>query len=365
LLQSTQIDPDDFIPDNVEWSWFWSYNIAAVMMFLLCIIHTRLVYQDLFTTGRASVSHRKKKPPLTKEYNALQYWTLATLYFHFGDSFLFGLEMASYSWSHQVCIELNQTGGLFLVLGKGCMYMLLMYRLILCYDGSAFGCNKTVLITIGWLSILYGLIVKAIAHYWSVLYRTYAQDVDEFPNPCFPINDSFYVAFLPVMLQIWDGVMNILSLVLFLYPLRKLHVIGRVEAGLEAGGRSSKNAARWRKGMRYLAIKFSVLTFVAFVTTIWFWSMIHFAPTAYWLVSFDVVINSVCVMLMSAYYPDSSYYERLCCCFLLCCKSYIKDDASMPVQDAVVGSVEMGVPSTAKTDHDNVSTQISTVSQSQ
>mmetsp|Transcript_66787 Transcript_66787/g.106164 ORF Transcript_66787/g.106164 Transcript_66787/m.106164 type:complete len:114 (-) Transcript_66787:173-514(-) len=52
-----------------------------------------------------------------------------------------------------------------------------------------------------------------------------------------------------------------------------------------------------------------------------FWLMVQIAPNEYFLVAFDVVINSVCIMLMTAYYRDSIYYKRLCCCFLICCRS--------------------------------------------
>merc|ERR1712129_312336 len=33
----------------------------------------------------------------------------------------------------------------------------------------------------------------------------------------------------------------------------------------------------------------------------------------------DVVVNSVCVYMVTAYYPDRVYYERLCYLCLLCC----------------------------------------------
>jgi len=320
---------DDFIPDHTEWVWFWSYNIAAVLMLILCLVHTYKVYQDLFTPERESLSHRKTKPELTSQYKFLQYLTLCVLWLHFGDSFFFGLEMATYSWSHETCRALNNVGGWFLVIGKGCMYMFFMYRLIIAFERSTFGYNKRILIGIGWANVVFAIIVESITTYLTAKHWVYAQDVDEFPNPCFPINDSHYVGFFPITMQVWDLVMNSLSLALFLYPLRRLLAIDNVMSVQHV--------------MKYLAIKYSILTFVAFLTTMIFWLMVHVAPNEYFLVAFDVVINSFCIMLMTAYYPDGVYYEKLCCCFLLCCKSAVDErvrDGGMNVSDD--GGTEKG-----------------------
>eukprot|EP01084_Bolivina_argentea_P085200 153981_1 len=112
---------EDYIPDNIEWAWFWCYNVAAVCMLILCILHSYNVYHDLDTKERKCLNYRKSKPKLTKEYKFIQYLTLTILLFHLGDSFLFGLEMASHynHWTLQTCRNLNNVGGWFLLIGKG------------------------------------------------------------------------------------------------------------------------------------------------------------------------------------------------------------------------------------------------------
>mmetsp|Transcript_48797 Transcript_48797/g.77992 ORF Transcript_48797/g.77992 Transcript_48797/m.77992 type:complete len:402 (+) Transcript_48797:38-1243(+) len=299
----------DYVPDQTEWAWFWSYNSAAVAMLILCVIHSFNVYQDLFTAQRASVSHRKTKPPITKQYKTLQYLTLAVVYFHFGDSFFFGLEMASYSWSKQVCIALNGIGGWFLLPGKGIMYMLIMYRLIVCYQGSAFAYNKRVLIAIGWANVVFAVLIEIITTLFKMLALwKYGQDVDEFPNPCFPITgDSALTDFFPITLQIWDFLMNILSLTLFLYPMRKLRAIN--SRSIETVDHRNSTSRRTIENMHKLAIKYTVLTFIAATSTGVFWLFVYVAPNEYFLVAHDVVINSWCVMMMTAYYPNYG-----CCC---------------------------------------------------
>eukprot|EP00484_Ammonia_sp_Unknown_P022306 CAMPEP_0197044502 /NCGR_PEP_ID=MMETSP1384-20130603/20537_1 /TAXON_ID=29189 /ORGANISM="Ammonia sp." /LENGTH=277 /DNA_ID=CAMNT_0042475965 /DNA_START=49 /DNA_END=879 /DNA_ORIENTATION=+ len=275
---------DDFIPDHTEWVWFWSYNIAAVLMLILCIIHTHKVCQDLLTAERESVAHRKSKPQLTAQYKFIQYLTLCILWLHFGDSFFFGLEMASYSWSHQTCRALNNIGGWFLVIGKGCMYMLFMYRIIISFQGSAFAYNSKLLIAIGWSNVVFAIIVMIITTYLITNYWVFAQDVDEFPNPCFPINDSQIVGFFPITMQVWDLVMNVLSLALFLYPLRRLAALDHDE---DASVHRNSTSRHQMHVINYLAIKYSILTFVSFITTMIFWLMVHIAPNEYFLVAFD------------------------------------------------------------------------------
>jgi hypothetical protein len=161
-----------------------------------------------------------------------------------------------------------------------------------------------------------GPILTAIA----LSYSSYSVDDDAFPNPCLAdMEGSVLIA--PAVTLVWDMFMNILSLCLFIIPLRKtLKEMGHT-INLNDDTKMSKMSGK----MFYLAVKYTLLTSGAAATTIVSLLLLLLVPPVAYLMGFDVVFNSVCLMLMTAYYPDDKYYQRLCsCCLYLCCPKKLK-----------------------------------------
>ena len=78
--------------------------------------------------------------------------------------------------------------------------------------------------------------------------------------------------------------------------------------------------------MIYVGIKLLVVTSVCVITTVLTLSLLTSGYLGY-MCGVDVVVNSVCVCLMTAYYRDDKYYERLCYLCLCCCpKKYQSKD---------------------------------------
>eukprot|EP01083_Nonionella_stella_P279349 950328_1 len=310
---------EGILPDASEMEWFVWFMIAAIFMIILTMIHAYNVVLDFFTEERKSLAYRTKKPKLSKSYKFAQYLTLFVLSLYALSSFMYALEMGSYSWSLQDCINLNNAGGWFLLPGKGFMYLLFMYRLHICYQKSAYGYSKRLLLTIGWANVAFGFIFEGITTYLSQKYWLYFADTDGFPNPCFPIPGvDWKIQYFGTTMMVWDFSMNVLSLGLFIKPLYKAMKFRDVD-GQKVESSMTKNMIR-------IAIKYTLLSSFASISTSVFWAWTTWWSATYYVVAFDVVVNSVCVMLMTAYYRDEWYYERLCWCILCCpcCKYRLK-----------------------------------------
>eukprot|EP01083_Nonionella_stella_P168630 569879_1 len=291
-------------------------------MVILTLIHWYKVILDLCTSERRSVKHRSVAPKLTKNYKFVSYLTLVVLSFYTLSAIGFSLEMASYAWSLQVCMNLNNAGGWCLVLGKSFMYLLFMYRLHSCYENSIFVYSKRIIVTIGWFNVAFGIALESFTTYMTHKYWLFFADNDSFPNPCFPIVNNWNVRYLisPVTrtflisvphkeflyILIWDFIMNVLSLFLFIHPLYK------TLKTMDVDGSSIIT-----KSMLSIAVKYTLLASFACSSTSFLWICVSWIlPTGYWIVAFDCVFNSICIMLMTPYYHDRIYYERVCCCCL-------------------------------------------------
>merc|ERR1712087_893499 len=70
--------------------------------------------------------------------------------------------------------------------------------------------------------------------------------------------------------------------------------------------------------MIYVGVKLMIVTSVCVTTTVLTLSLLTSGLVGY-MCAVDVVVNCVCLALMTGYYPDPEYYERLCFACLLCC----------------------------------------------
>merc|ERR1712130_203471 len=78
--------------------------------------------------------------------------------------------------------------------------------------------------------------------------------------------------------------------------------------------------------MKHVGIKVGILTFVGSFTTI-IGLILYTLFTFGHVFPYDWAINSVCLMLMTPYYPDRKYYNRLCGVCIACCFGKYKNVA--------------------------------------
>eukprot|EP01083_Nonionella_stella_P316850 1151116_1 len=318
VISTTEVGEIDILPDSMEMTWLMWYTTAAVCMIVLFAFHSFKVYQDFFTDERKSLNHRLNKPKLTQDYKFVQYLTLFVIFNYMMCAILFSAEMFNYN-TLQSCIDTNNVGGWFMLLGKGCIYYLFMCRLDVCYGKSAYGYSKTLIRVVGWGNVAFGLLFEGFTTYMMARYWGWFADVDEFPNPCYPIvipGDYTSPLFFSTTMMAWDFSMNVLALVLFLNPLRK---VLKWKLPCNSNDAVEKPDSNLTRSMVYIAIKYTILTAFASLSTSFIWGFVFFFPDSYVVVSWDVVVNSCCIMLMTAYYPDEVWYERICCSCVFCC----------------------------------------------
>merc|ERR1712228_77082 len=98
----------------------------------------------------------------------------------------------------------------------------------------------------------------------------------------------------------------------------------------------------------YVGIKLLIVTAVCVFTTVLTLSLLSSGHVGY-MCAVDVIVNSVCVYLVTAYYPDHLYYERLCyLCLLFCPVKYRSNDKKGQVVNPLKQQqTVMAIPSTS------------------
>ena len=80
--------------------------------------------------------------------------------------------------------------------------------------------------------------------------------------------------------------------------------------------------------MIYAGIKLLIVSAVCVITTVLTLSLLTSGYLGY-MCGVDVVVNTICICLLTAYYPNHIYYERLCCCCLCCCPMKYRKKANL------------------------------------
>jgi len=120
-----------------------------------------------------------------------------------------------------------------------------------------------------------------------------------------------------ILIMIWDFAMNILCVLAFVYPLHKV---------LRSVRGSTTMSYEMTLKMKHVGIKVGILTFVSCITTI-IGLILYTSMTFGHVFPYDWAVNSVCLMLMTPYYPDRKYYNRLCGLCIKCCFAKYKNVA--------------------------------------
>eukprot|EP01084_Bolivina_argentea_P069804 126954_1 len=305
---------EDSVADHSELSFFISYVIAAVLMLIIFGVHMTKYWSDFCTEERTSLSHRRNKLEITPKYRMVSRVTLLVVIFYTLNAILYAIEMTDLRSHH--CLIIFIFAMWTLIPGKGLMYILFFLRLDQCYSQSAYGySNKFINIMMG-INFFIGILIPSISIYLLLEYGEYTVDNDEFPDPCYPTAEG-PVIIAPALMIFWDIVMNVMSICLFVIPLKKVLKTMKTQ----------KNSTKFTDKMIYIAVKYSVLTIVASTTTV---VSILFVLSQFfaYLNAFDIVVNSISVVLMTAYYPNDKYYEKLCKCCLYCCPAQYRSNAS-------------------------------------
>eukprot|EP01084_Bolivina_argentea_P171297 296770_1 len=304
---------NDNFPESDDYIYFLSVLICCFIVTILLIIQIRKVYSDLCTKERKSVSHRTANPIITKLYTSVNIMTCFSIFCYA----ITGLLECFKQGHSRKCIIEFYVVVVFLIWSKSSIFTVYLLRILSTYGHSRYAYPKWIIYILIAIQWIIGLSLPIIINIFT---KIFVFDEDGFPDPCWGIFRDFEALWLIT----WDFVMNFGSLIAFTIPLYKtLHDTKRKKSNNTNSNKENvdhtvNRVHSSRKNMKGIGIKVSVLTSVSSITTIG--ALIAFvAFTFAHIFPFDWVINSVCLMLMTPYYPDEIYFHRLCGICIKCC----------------------------------------------
>eukprot|EP01083_Nonionella_stella_P030350 83212_1 len=297
--------------EEKEW-YYWEgvvhWSLCFIIVFILTLYQGVYTYQDLRTVQRKSISHRATKPPITKSYTSVLVTVFISLLsftalsivavFHFFvTDFIDGSTKCTF-----ICIASAAT----YQIGKGSMYIVFFGRIHTVYSKSTYG-YKPIFV---FILILVVIIATATILLIQILFNTYEFRYKTFSFGDYAMHCSVnYANFMVMIVGVFDFVMCFLSAVAFINPLIKVYR-SRMQSHEDV-----HNVAKLQK-LTDIGQKYMIITSTAVLSTVFVMIWIGVIDTVD-VVPYDVVINCVCMALMTPYYKDY-HYQRLCCCCTRC-----------------------------------------------
>eukprot|EP01084_Bolivina_argentea_P262023 442998_1 len=319
-------------------SWF----ICSFMLLLTIIFHSLKMYQDLFTKDRLSLSHRVQKPPINNVYIMTTISAFVSILMYFL-SLTIG-NIGHFSFLSESCRFVGITSSISWQIAKCGLYLVFLLRLHTVYRKSQYKYNPKTLLCIGIVTILTNVLVMIFLGLFVYSDGYYVYSFSSTITICKIIIPEW----LLYLSATYDIIMNCFCLFAFIYPLKKL--LEQIPTSRE---RSTSVHIQPRVArLVTVGLKFVIVTTTAVLSTLLM--IIIIAMTDALVVgSYDMVINSVCILLMVPYYNDKLYYNRLCYGCIYCCTNCkyngIHSKFKIVTQDLSVSSASNMNSSNSKT----------------
>eukprot|EP01084_Bolivina_argentea_P182018 314313_1 len=340
-------DTEEYTPEHEGLAGI-SAIIAATITTILVLVHAYKVYSDLFTAERSVLNFRRSKPTITPGYKRMTYLTFSSIIAISGTLLIGMIEFNFVKACTKSVVVARSLDILFFFIGKCLFYLVLIYRLDDIYGTSAYGYSRKKLTCVGVTIILVCIFLYFFMTIFSVVKPIYYDDQDnKFPNFCQIMIGEPYVYISGALFFLLDFISSIAAMIAFIIPLNKV-----VKACNQYDSQKMNDAALKRlQKMMYTGYKYKVLVIMASCSTL-IWIVLFMAGMGglgtMWA-HFDAVINPLCLILMTPYYPNDKWYERLCIVCICCCdpkrQSY-HSDASGPHENVKTGSDTQGIDST-------------------
>ena len=319
-------------PPNLTWvrteerGWFRtiSWIICTFLMLSLLTFNSIKWYQDLYgnaeikslnrTTSNSPPSSpsasgaKRKLPPKTMLYKFVVSAVQFSILFY-SISSLVGFSSV-WGWGCQWIFFFSLSSW---EIAKGLMYIVFIIRLYTAYDESIEYRYPPLCLSI------FGVIVAAISLTLTILAMIYAKvnpyvKYAHLKKTC----GAFFEPELTSAIMLFDMLMILICVILFLYPLVRILMKVKEESEIDVGKMNKEKYSLFMKRIIHLGLKYLIVSVVAAITS--FISLICimlYAETTF--VAWDQVVNSICIMLMLPYYSDGKFYNKLCCpCHTLC-----------------------------------------------
>eukprot|EP01084_Bolivina_argentea_P283761 486079_1 len=283
------------------------YNTFGVINGTLLIVHTYNTISDLCTKERKAVSSRRTKPTIDTKYKSLVICTYLAVFFMTAAT-ITGVT------NHFATIDLHcdiPITGLICCIqfSKSWMFTVFCLRLYSIYDQSAFRYSSKCILFFLILIWCYGIMAISITIY-LVESINFDYGHPNYPNWCGSADESIY-AIIGALTTIQDLIAAVGFLFAFWRPLRSTFKTMQASDGLSGGTNKTQ------RKILYAGTKTTILTLVATFSTLLFLTLTASMSGIFSIP--DQTINNVCLLLMTAYYPDKKYYQKICCWCIKCC----------------------------------------------
>eukprot|EP01084_Bolivina_argentea_P002487 4585_1 len=286
------------------WTWLVVFSIWMIIHIPLFVVHSVNIFRDLCTKERKSV-WRENKPEITMPYILMLIFGLMAIILWFGAwTLMFNL----FSFAAPYCYTLIYTAAAFYYLAKYFMYLTFLVRLKTVFIDTIFEYKTKTLLIVA----IIGLLATVSNIMFTILFgknaKTFYSGNMQFAFIC----DTFYPFYTMVILGIYDSTMCTGFLFAFIMPLKKIIKESKQKDGV------NNNV----KTLIDLNIQLFILTSMSSVSTVTNVFGILLTNSTI-LGTVDVIINIICIMLMTPYYPPNKYYTKICCCCIKCTQKYI------------------------------------------
>eukprot|EP01083_Nonionella_stella_P005847 16876_1 len=204
------------------------------------------------------------------------------------------------------CGLLAVTNGITYQTAKASMYIVFIGRIHNVYSPSAYGYNPMLMFVI----VLILIIITAVIVVFEISFHEYNYVLYSFGTYAMHCNVN-YAFFVQMMVASFDLIMCFSTALAFIRPLIKIYKSRKT---------STLDVSKMRTLQRLINIgqKYAILTCTAVLSTVLLLLWVGITDTLL-LLSYDVVINCICIALMTPYYKDEQY-QRVCCCCNKCAR---------------------------------------------
>ena len=279
---------------------------------MMCLSHSINVIRDLCTMERKSLSHRARKPKIDTVHILITICSLVAIAMYTLSSVATAASIVGlYSITLNIpnanaCLITPTVVSLSWQCAKCGLYLLFLLRLHTIYKDSVYRYSKRKLLVCAVITICINCSIAVCIVMFSKADGPRQYDIADIAIMCsLDIPD-----WLLYYAGAYDVVMNCLCLYAFIAPLKKLQLV-----------RSTETRSRHATRLSFVATKFVIVTSVAVLSTLIMLATVAFTG-AFIIAAYDMLINTICILLMLPYYRDDVYYEKLCCCcikMIKCC----------------------------------------------
>eukprot|EP01083_Nonionella_stella_P039108 106364_1 len=294
-----------------QWVWLPSYFskiIGIIIATLIAIVHTKNVHSDLFTVERASTSHRKYIPTINIPYKIMAVCVLASIYCYISNMIMSTLSHHGFMSSSCGLVVIWATW--HYNYAKMFMYLVFLLRLYVVYHDTAHRCNEKVLFVLCIFVVCLSTTINLLVTFDAKSIATIRTDQIIADAVSCSADLSVYIA---ALIGLYDLGISIVTAVLFVIPLKKsfrtLH---------QSGVQINPVVANKLNVLIEVGRKNAILAGTAAFTTFILMAAVGIGYSFFSAI--DFVVNIVCMVLMTPYYPDSQFYEKICCGVIQCTK---------------------------------------------